>query len=60
MEKTLQITAKLQPYKDKETGERKTFTVFCVNVNGIELQVKPVDRTSQALLEQYFGLNRAD
>ena len=55
MEKNLELTAAILNYKDKQTGEQKGFMVFNVNVNGIVLQLRPVDRTSQAILEQYFG-----
>ena len=53
--KSLQLTAEQRTYKDKTTGELKSFTALLVNVNGIVLQVKGTDRTSQAILEQYFG-----
>lgn len=52
--KTLQLSAENVPYRDKVTGESKSFLRLVVNLNGLKLQVKPTDRTAQALLEQYF------
>lgn len=52
--KTLLLTAEIVPYKDKVTGEPKSFVRFTVDLNGLKLQMKPNDRTAQALLEQYF------
>ena len=51
---TLLLTAEIVPYKDKVTGESKSFVRFVVNLNGLKLQMKPNDRTAQALLEQHF------
>ena len=53
--KTLLLTAEIVPYKDKVTGEPKSFVRFEVNLNGLKLQMKPADRTAQALLEQHFS-----
>lgn len=53
--KTLQLMAEIVPYKDKNTGEPKSFVRFVVDLNGLKLQVKPNDRTAQSLLEQYFS-----
>lgn len=55
MEKKLELTAESRPYIDKQTGQPKSFMIFNVKVNGITLQLRPADRTAQAILEQYFG-----
>lgn len=52
--KILQLTAEPRNYKDKVTGESKTFLVFVTEVNGIPLQLRAPDNTTRAILEQYF------
>lgn len=56
-QKTLPLTARLQLYNDKKTGQPASFPVFEVEVNGIKLQLKAADLTSRHLLTRYFGLD---
>lgn len=55
MTKNVTMTKKTAQFQDRETGKMQDYTVFTVNVNGLDVKVKPADSTGRLVLENYFS-----
>ncbi len=52
--KTLLLKSVNKTYTDKTSGTTREFSVYVVTVNGIDVQLKPLDNTARSILQSYF------
>jgi len=52
--KDLTLQKEVKTWHNKDTGEVKEFNVYHVVINGIKIDLKPVDRTAMQILDNFY------